>query len=79
MSLAKTHTNWKWKDGKITSQVKGNQNQIAIAILILAKADLKTKLVRKQRSLSTNKWNIPSRNYKDCKCICIECSCAQIH
>ena len=44
----KTHTDWKWRDGKRYSTQMGaktNKQKAGIAILILNKIDLKTKTV----------------------------------
>ena len=41
----KTHTDWKWEDGKIYSMKMGSKKKAGVAILISDKIDLKIKKI----------------------------------
>ena len=42
----KTHTDWKWEDGKNILHANGKQKKAGVAILISEKVDLKIKIIR---------------------------------
>ena len=73
-----THTDWKWRDGKIF-HTNGDQKKSGVAILTSDKTDFEIKAMRQRRTLHSDQRINPRKTYNNDKYIYIQYRRTSVH